>query len=429
MNKDVSLIERQASKVTLSTTVVRSEASQRTSEFQRTPVPIKMQARLGAPGHRGLMERRGTGMSRGATMSIMGLYNNDPTVLDLMAFPEDFTDAQKQNVKENILIECAELEFLYPAPAVAKNIIGIWSRKEVPYWDRMYKASLLEYNPIENYRRNETETITDGKTEEHSGTDVNTASGSDALTKTGTDTNTESGSESLARTGTDTDTDSGTESFRKTGTDTDTDSGTESLRRSGTDTNTASGSDTTTGTSESTETNSGSDTVLNKITGFDSNTLVSHDESDTTYGHVIDNEASGSNTQSYGRVDTQQHNTTDTTTFGKVTETEHDTTDTTTFGKVTETEHDTTDTTTFGKIDTLLHNTVDTTTYGKMDSFRHGEKIEHEGSSSRSLLAYGNIGTMTSQDMLTQEAEVAKLIQVVPIIIESFKNRFCLMVY
>ena len=336
-------------------------------------------------------------MSRGATMSIMGLYNNDPTVLDLMEFPEDFTAAQKQNVKENILIECAELEFLYPAPAVAKNIIGIWSRKEVPYWDRMYKASLLEYNPIENYRRNETETIEDGKTEEHSGTDTNTASGSDALTKTGTDTNTESGSET----------------FERTGTDTDTESGTESLRRSGTDTNTASGSDTTTGSSESTETNSGADTVLNKITGFDSNTLVSHDESDTTYGHVIDNEASGSNTQSYGRIDTQQHNTTDTTTFGKEVET----------------EHDTTDTTNFGKIDTLQHNTVDTTTYGKMDSFRHGEKIEHEGSSSRSLLAYGNIGTMTSQDMLTQEAEVAKLIQVVPIIIESFKNRFCLMVY
>ena len=304
-------------------------------------------------------------MSRGASVSIMGLYNNDPTVLDLMEFPEDFTAAQKQNVKENILIECAELEFLYPAPAVAKNIIGIWSRKEVPYWDRMYKASLLEYNPIENYRRNETETIEDGKTEEHSGTDTNTASGSDALTKTGTDTNTESG--------------------------------TESFRRSGTDTNTASGSDTTTGSSESTETNSGTDTVLNKITGFDSNTLVSHDESDTTYGHIIENEASGTNTQSYGRVDTQQHNTTDTTTFGKV--------------------------------DTLQHNTVDTTTYGKTDSFRHGEKIEHEGSSSRSMLAYGNIGTMTSQDMLTQEAEVAKLIQVVPIIIESFKNRFCLMVY
>lgn len=336
-------------------------------------------------------------MSRGATLSIMGLYNNDPTVLDLMEFPEAFTDAQKQNVKENILIECAELEFLYPAPTVAKSIIGIWSKKEVPYWSRIYAAALAEYDPIENYRRNETETITDGKTEEHSGTDTNTASGSDALARTGSDTNTQSGSESLAR----------------TGTETNTDSGTESMARTGSDTNTASGSDSNTGNSTSTDTNSGTDTVLNKITGFDSNTLVSHDSTDTTHGHVLQNTASGTNTQNYGRVDTQQHNTTDTTTFGKVEEL----------------EHDTTDTTTFGKIDTMQHNSTDTTTYGKTDTFRHGEKIEHEGSSSRSLLAYGNIGTMTSQDMLTQEIEVAKIIQVVPVIIESFKNRFCLQVY
>lgn len=304
-------------------------------------------------------------MSRGANLSIMGLYQNDNTVLDLMEFPEDFTDAQKQNVKENILVECAELEFLYPAPLVAKNIIGIWSKKEVPYWDRVYKASLLEYNPIENYRRNETETIEDGRTEEHSGTDSNTASGSDALARTGSDTNTESG--------------------------------TESFRRTGTDATAASGSDTNTGSSTSKETNSGTDTENNKITGFDSNTLVTHDSSDTVHGHVIDNTASGTNTQQYGRTDTTTHNTTDTTTFGK--------------------------------IDTLQHNSTDTTTYGKTDTFRHGEKIEHSGDSERSLLAYGNIGTMTSQDMLTQEIEVAKIVQVVPIIIESFKNRFCLMVY
>ena len=272
-------------------------------------------------------------MSRGANLSIMGLYNNDPTVLDLMEFPEDFTDAQKQNVKENILIECAELEFLYPAPLVAKNIIGIWSKKEVPYWNRVYKASLLEYDPIENYRRNETETIEDGKTEQHSGTDTNTAGGSDALARTGTET---------AR---------------------------------------ASGSDSNTGSSTSKETNSGTDTVNNKITGFDSNTLVAHDSSDTVHGHVIDNTASGTSSTTYGRTDTN----------------------------------------------TL--NTTDTTTYGKTDTFLHGEKIEHSGDSERSLLAYGNIGTMTSQDMLTQEIEVAKIVQVVPIIIESFKNRFCLMVY
>ena len=256
-------------------------------------------------------------MSRGATMSIMGLYNNDNTVLDMMVFPEGFTDAQKTTVKESILIECAEFEFLYPAPEVAKTIIGIWSRKEKPYWDRVYSASQAEYNPIENYRRNESETVEDGRTEEHSGSDVN--------------------------------------------------------RGSGTDTNTASGSDTNYGLSNSTDTNSGTDTVTNKITGYDSDTLVDHDQSATLHGHVITNAATGSNTQNYGRVDTMQ--------------------------------------------------------YGKTDTLTHGEKIEHEGSTERTMLAYGNIGVTTSQEMLTQELELAKIIEVIPIIIESFKNRFCLMVY
>lgn len=288
-------------------------------------------------------------MSNGANLSIMGLYNYDPTVLDMMVFPDGFTDAQKQNVKDNILVECAELEFLYPAPEVAKNIIGIWSRKELPYWTRVYKASLAKYDPIENYRRNETETISDGRTEEHSG--------SDALARTGSDTNSESGSEEK--------------------------------RLTGSDISTAGGSDTTTGNSTTTDQESGTDTVTNKITGFDSNTLVTHDSSETVYGHKNTNTSNGSNTQSYGRTDTITH--------------------------------DTAETTTFGKNNTLKHNSTDT--------MKHGEKIEHAGESSRSLLAFGNIGTMTSQDMLTQELEIAKIIEVVPIIIESFKNRFCLMVY
>lgn len=272
-------------------------------------------------------------MSRGATLSIMGLYNNDPTVLDMMVFPDGFTDAQKTTTKENILIECAEFEFLYPAPEVAKTIIGIWSRKELPYWNRIYAASQAEYNPIENYRRNETETVEDGRTEEHSGNDVSRASG------------------------------------------TDTDA------RTGTDTNTASGADSNSGSSSSTDTNSGTDTVNNKVTGYDSNTLVTHDSSDTVHGHVVTNHASGSNTQQYGRVDTMQHNT----------------------------------------LDTFVH--------GKTDTLTHGEKIEHEGSTERTMLAYGNIGVTTSQEMLTQELELAKIIEVIPIIIQSFKDRFCLMVY
>lgn len=240
-------------------------------------------------------------MSRGATLSIMGLYQHDNTVLDLMQFPEGMTAEEKQTIKDNILIECAEFEFLYPSPVVAKSIIGIWSKKELPYWQRVYNAANLEYNPIENYRRNETETVDDDRTIQHSGSDVNRASGSD----------------------------------------------------------------TTTGSSTSNEADSGNDTVAHNVTGFDSNTLVPNTQDVTTYGRETDTTASGSNETAYGRTDTYQH----------------------------------------------------------------GEKIEHDGSTTRTVLAYGNIGVTTSQEMLTAEMEVAKIVNVIPIIIESFKNRFCLMVY
>ena len=240
-------------------------------------------------------------MSRGANLSIMGLYTNDNSIFDLMSFPEGFTNDQKNTTIQNIIYDCAELEVLYPNPVVMKNIIAIWSAKEKPYWDRVYAASQAEYNPIENYRRNESETIEDDRTEEHSGNDVARASGSDSQS----------------------------------------------------------------GSSTTTDTESGTDTVLNKVTGFDSNTLVTHDSSDTTYGHVDTNVASGSNTNTYGRTDTMTH----------------------------------------------------------------GEKIEHGGTTERTVLAYGNIGVTTSQEMLTQEMELAKIINVIPIIIESFKDRFCIMVY
>ena len=256
-------------------------------------------------------------MSMGATLSIMGLYNDDSSIFDLMAFPEGFTALQKETVRDNILIECAELEVLYSNPEVMKNVIALWSRKELPYWDRVYKASLLKYDPIENYHRTETEDISDGRTEKHSGTDTNTVIG--------------------------------------------------------TDINQAGGSDMQTGNSTSKDEYSGTDTETNSITGFDSGDLVIHDQSETEYDHDITNTASGTNTQHYGRTDTATRN----------------------------------------------NNSV----------FDHGENIEHAGNSKRSLEAFGNIGTMTSQDMLTQELEVAKIVNIIPIIIDSFKDRFCLLVY
>ena len=282
-------------------------------------------------------------------MSVLGLYNNDDSLFGLMNYPEGMTDTDKDCVKNSILTECAELEVLYPNPNVMKNMIGLWSYKELFYWQRVYNASQLEYNPIENYRRNESETIEDDRTEEHSGSDINRASGSDTSTDSGTDT--------LARTGTDTVTDSG--------------------------------SDTVEGSSTVEMEQGGNDRVDHNVSGYDSNLLVTSTEDETTYGKTETTETEASNETTYGKIETR--------------------------------ELDTLDTATYGKVNTFAH--------GKTDTLTHGEKIEHGGTTERTVLAYGNIGITTSQEMLTQEMEIAKILNVIPVIVESFKERFCLMVY
>ena len=52
----------------------------------------------------------------------------------------------------------------------------------MPTWQRIYNASLLEYNPIENYNRTEETTIVDDGSDIHSGNDTSRNSGSDSNT-------------------------------------------------------------------------------------------------------------------------------------------------------------------------------------------------------------------------------------------------------
>lgn len=244
-------------------------------------------------------------MGMGANMSILGLWQWDHSIFDLMQYPSfqdgetvhQLTNEEKETLVNNLMAECAELEILYPNPTVMKNMIGLWSAKELPTWNRFYRAALIEYDPIENYHRTERATETLAHYDQHSGSDSNQASGSDSINGGSTDTNT--------------------------------------------------GTDTTTG----------------KVTGYDSGILVDHDQTDLLHGHVITN----------------------------------------------------------------IHN--DGTTYGRKDTFTHGEKIDHAGTIKNDVEAFGNIGVTTSQQMLESELELSPKLNVFNYIIESFKNRFCILVY
>lgn len=240
-------------------------------------------------------------MSRGMRLSVLGLYKADSGLFSEMVYPSGFSDDEKQTTVGNILAECAELECLFADPDTMKTMIGLWSKLNISVWERIFTASQLEYNPIENYNRTELETISDDRTDTHSGNDVN--------------------------------------------------------KLSGTDTETTSGSNT--------QTNAGTDTQTNSITSYDSNTQYVHDISALQHGHTVTDNGSGSAS----------------------------------------------------------------TNYGKTETLTHGEKVVHEGDITRNNHTSGNIGVTTSQQMLEQEIEVSAKLNVIKMIVDSFRDRFCLLVY
>lgn len=288
-------------------------------------------------------------MSRGATLTVLGLYNHDDGLFSEMAYPEGFSDDDKQTVVGNILSECAELEILYPDYETCKTMIRLWSKINLSVWNRIFSVSQLSYNPIENYNRTEQETITGDLRETHSGNDVNRLSGQDVQATTGSDTITNNGEE----------------------------------------TNTQSGNDTTNGIRRNSQTHSGTDSTTNSVTTYDSSTLQTHDKSDTLHGHeIVDNETD-SNSIAYGKIEEKEATNTETMTHGK----------------------------------------TDTLTHGRTETITHGEQITHDNETVRESHISGNIGVTTSQQMIEQEIEISAKLNVMQMIVESFKNRFCILVY
>ena len=90
-------------------------------------------------------------MSRGMRLSVLGLYQYDSSLFSEMVYPAGFSSDEKQTVVGNILAECAELECLFADAATMKTMIGLWSKLNISVWERIFTASKLEYNPIENY--------------------------------------------------------------------------------------------------------------------------------------------------------------------------------------------------------------------------------------------------------------------------------------
>lgn len=100
-----------------------------------------------------------------ATLSILGLYQREPTLFDELELPAGM---KKDVLIDNILYEAASLEAYYPDPSFMKFMIGRWSFMNQNVWQKLYDTTVLDYNPIYNYDRTEewteNEKMLDGRT-------------------------------------------------------------------------------------------------------------------------------------------------------------------------------------------------------------------------------------------------------------------------
>lgn len=87
-----------------------------------------------------------------ATLSLVGLYEYDNTILDRLQLPDG---VDRETLINNLLADTAEFEILYPNSPVLEFLIYQWSKKEKPVWDRLLETTKFEYDPISNYDRME----------------------------------------------------------------------------------------------------------------------------------------------------------------------------------------------------------------------------------------------------------------------------------
>lgn len=143
-----------------------------------------------------------------ASLTLWGMYQYDPTILSGLQLPSGM-DAD--TVTDNLLLETAALELLYPDPNFLRKAITVWSAERIDVWQKLYNTTVLEYDPIENYDRKEESletaagSVVDQRTHNRTAEQATQVSGSQIGSRdtktdtTGSDVNNRSGSnESIA---------------------------------------------------------------------------------------------------------------------------------------------------------------------------------------------------------------------------------------
>ena len=117
-------------------------------------------------------------------LSILGLYNFDPSTFDGLTVPAGL---ERDILIDYILMECADLEVLYPNLELMRELIKAWATARRHSWERLYQSTIQQYNMIHNYDRYEdwTDTGNRSTTGIKSGTIYGTDSSESSSSSTG----------------------------------------------------------------------------------------------------------------------------------------------------------------------------------------------------------------------------------------------------
>lgn len=350
-------------------------------------------------------------MIQRSSLSVRGLYNWDNTLFDNMVLPEN---VEKDIVVSNILSELGEFEVLYPDSDYMKEIIGYWSRKQLPTWTKWNSELSIEYDPIYNYKKYTVYSGTKSNTNTRSDTTNETVT--NTLSSTDTTNNSVSGTETLTKGKT------GNESLSKE----TSESINGNIEKESTSTKTISNTGTESTSTETDKTNDTTEnvdeTITEKVKAYnESVNFVDYKQNVTDRGTVTDNDVHEETT---GTKNTTENGTETNAKTDEETETR------TTTGEASETKT-TSETTNESKEkseegeETKVKNSQITEsgeTTGSRQDVSSGENAY-----TRSVT--GNTGFSSYQKLLEEEINLREKYNIYNLIIRDFKLRFCLLLY
>lgn len=358
-------------------------------------------------------------------LSIMGMYLYDNTVFDDFMPPSVKPDifGVAQNLVNNVLsfdkdlflsrllMECESLSCIYPAPSILKKMVKIWSETYNYNWCKMMTTAALKYVPIWNVDAN----VENMETEESS--DEETQTHSKSVTNGGTDTTT------YGKTRNETETNAGNDVTTYDTTDKTTHQTTDTTTHNTTDTRTDALQQTFEPGNENIEfynqnAADRTETVTTSVSAYNDSTLQTKEQVSTVHPTKVTRNTSVGTGDKTTNTGTQTNAKTGTEALAKT---------------GTETlEKDGTETFAHG------HTITDAETFGGTDRFTHGHtitetnSIENTNDSTKSKTneerKTGNIGVTTTQSMIEQEWKI-DVFNIYDVLVESFKEHFCIMVY